>query len=162
MTVRVYVCVCVCVCVCGDGNAFHNHVHFTLSHVGCTPLPWRLSPTALEEVDSRVLKIIYPRGTNGCSKEGVSFFKKSGRTWRTSEKLLALLRIMPTALRGYVPTVRATLRHLVWGLRILEGRCISESEAKSLNVEPGSSPLSDKDIKKAKPLIIEGLSEMEG
>ena len=125
-------------------------------------MPWRLSFTALEEVDSRVLKIVYPRGTNGCSKDGLSFFKKSGRTWRTSEKLMALLHILTTALRGYVPTVRAAVRHLVWGLRILQGRCISESEAKSLKVEPGSSPLSNKDTKKAKPLIIEGLSEIEG
>ena len=107
--------------------------------------------------------IVYPHNMNGCSKDGSSFFKKSGRAWRTAEKLTALLRIMTTVLRDYVPTVRTALRHLILGLRLLEGRCcINGNEAAFLNIFPGSSPISEKDIEKAASLIIEGLSELEG
>ena len=134
----------------------------THHNTGCNPVPWRLDDRELDRVDSRVCNIVYPHGTNGCSKDGVSFFKKSGRAWRTSEKLLAFMRIMTTALRGYVPTVRSAFRKLIWGLRILEGQCISGKEAITFNVEPGCSPLSKRDILKASPLLIEGLSEVAG
>ena len=69
---------------------------------------------------------------------------------------------MTTALRGYVPIVRSALRKLIWGLRILEGRCISGNEAVALNVQPGCTPLSEEDIEKSSPLVIEGLAELEG
>ena len=70
---------------------------------------------------------------------------------------------MTTVLRDYVPTVRTALRHLILGLRLLEGRCcINGNEAAFLNIFPGSSPISEKDIEKAASLIIEGLSELEG
>ena len=69
---------------------------------------------------------------------------------------------MPTALRGYVPAVRAALRQLIWGLRLLEGRCVNEKEAVSLGIEPGSTPLPEEDIAKSSALLIGGLSEMEG
>ena len=148
------------------------HIHTSLHHTthtiksshptGCNPLPWRLDDRELARADARVCNIVYPHGTNGCSKEGVSFFKKSGRAWRTSEKILAFMRIMTTATRGFIPIFRAALRKLIWGLRILEGRCVSGNEAVSLNVQPGCTPLLESDIEKSSPLIIEGLSEMEG
>ena len=131
-------------------------------YTGCKPLPWRLSEDAINRLDQRVRNIVYPHNTNGCSKEGSSFFKKSGRAWRTAEKIMALLNILPTALRDYVPTVRTALRTLVWGLRLLEGRCLSANEARSMGVLPGSSPITQEDIEKAADLIIKGLSELEG
>ena len=129
---------------------------------GCKPLPWRLTDKAIDEVDKRVCNIVYPHGMNGCSKENISFLKKSGRTWRTAEKITALLCILPTVLRGFVPVVRAGLRKLIWGLRVLEGRCINGFEGACMNVHAGSRPICDDDIKFAQKLIIEGLSMLEG
>lgn len=129
---------------------------------GCTPLPWRLTDKGIAEVDKRVCNIVYPHGVNGCSKDDNSFLKKSGRTWRTADKLTALLYILPTVLRGFVPAVRAGLRKLIWGLRVLEGRCINEVEGARMNVHAGSRPICDDDIKFAQKLIIEGLSMLEG
>ena len=87
---------------------------------GCKPLPWRLSVHAAQEVDRRVCNIVYPHGVNGCSKDDVGFLLKSGRTWRTADKLTALLCILPTVLRGYVHAVRVGVRKVIWALRILQ------------------------------------------
>ena len=51
---------------------------------------------------------------------------------------------------------------MVWGLRILEGRCVSLNEAKFQHVEEGTRPLLDDDIQEAEKLLIEGLSILEG
>ena len=113
-------------------------------------------------VDQRVCNIVYPHGVNGCSKENIGFLKKSGRTWRTADKLTALLCILPTVLRDFVPTVRAAFNKVIMGLRLLQGRCTNGNEAASMNVMTGSRPITDDDIKMADKLIIEGLSMLEG
>ena len=125
-------------------------------------MPWRLTREAVEKIDDRVRNIVYPHGINGCSKDGSSFLRKSGRTWRTADKLTALLTILPVVLRDYVPKVRAGVRKVILGLRILEGRCVNSDEAARLGVQGGCRPLIDGDIDKAERLIIEGLSMIEG
>ena len=115
----------------------HTHA-FTRARTrasGSKPLPWRLQKKAIDEADKRVRNIVYPHGTNGCSKDGASFFK--GSLWRTAEKLTALLIILTTSIRDYIPAVRTGLRKLIWGLRILEGRCVNANEAIHVNVQPG-------------------------
>lgn len=125
-------------------------------------MPWRLTPEAVEVVDGRIQSIIYPHGPEGCSKDGISFIKNMNRTRRISQKLLAFLVILPTVLRDYVPEFRQGLRKLVQGLKMLEGRCVNAKEAMDLGVPKGSMPVLKEDIEKAKILIIEGLSMLEG
>lgn len=84
-------------------------------------LPWRLSPLALSVADKRVLNIVYPRYTPSCSKDGASFWKNANRVWRTADKLLAFLVIMPTSMRGLGVSSFPGIRRLVHGLRLLEG-----------------------------------------
>ena len=84
------------------------------------------------------------------------------RVCRSADKLVAFLVILTTALRGYVPEFRAGLRKLIWGLRILQGRCISGEEAFQLNVPKGSRPINDPDIDQSQLLITEGLSMIGG
>ena len=129
---------------------------------GTGNLPWRLSPEAVKVVDARIEKVVYPHGPAGCSKDGAGFIKNMNRARRISQKLLALLVLLPTVLRDYVPELRHGLRKLVLGLKLLEGRCISAREAIKLNVPAGSRPLFEEDIEKARILIIEGLSMLEG
>lgn len=145
------------------------HCHHTLNiivtthtqHTGCSPLPWRLSKEGVVCIDKRICRIIYSHGIDGCSNDDGSFIN-GHRDWRAADRLLALLVILPTATRDFVPEVRAGLRKLVWGLRILQGRCINAAEAFEAGIAPGSTPLSAADIDKAEKLIIEGLSMLEG
>ena len=137
-------------------------MHALARTLGCKPLPWRLTPRQIDEVDRRVCNIVYPHGIKGVSKDGKSFLKKPGCTWRTADKLTALLYILPTVLRGFAPAVRAGFRKIILGLRILEGRCINDSEGVRMRVRAGSRPISDEDIERADLLIIEGLSMLEG
>ena len=76
--------------------------------------------------------------------------------------MLALLVILPTVLRDFVPELRAGLRKFVWGMRILQGRCFNSSQAMEAGIVPGETPLFHCDIDKAEKLIIEGLSMSEG
>ena len=70
--------------------------------------------------------------------------------------------ILPTVLRGFVPAVRVGIRKVVWGLRLLQGRCVSGIEAVVMKIEPGSRPLLDEDVEEADEHLIEGLSMVEG
>ena len=147
---------------CSPTTFCHLYINTCLHTLGCKPLPWRLTTEAIDEVDRRVCEIVYPHGINGCSKEDISFLKKAGRTWRTSDKITTLLCILPTVLRGFVPAVRAGFRKMIWGLRILEGRCLNGTEAATMRVHAGSHPISVEDIERADLLINEGLSMLEG
>ena len=61
-----------------------------------------------------------------------------------------------------MPAFRKGLRSLVWGLRILSGQTFSLSELQQLKIELCQSALKKTDIARAKLLIIEGLSMIEG
>ena len=125
------------------------------------PLPWRLTSLAREIVNQRILRISYPHYTPVCSIDSDSFINRSG-IWRTASKLIAFLVLLVPALRGFVPKLRSGLRSLIWGLRILEGQTISVHEADVLNLERGFKALNKADVDRARTLIIEGLSMIEG
>lgn len=125
------------------------------------PLPWKLTPVAKKIADRRVLRISYPHYTPVCGIKGASFYNRAG-CWRTASKLIAFLVILVPTLRGFVPKLRAGLRSLILGLRILEGQSFSFNEARELNLEPGGPALKKTDIKRAHTLIIEGLAMIEG
>ena len=88
--------------------------------------------------------------------------QKSGSTWRTAQKLTALLCILPTALRDFVPAVRKGFSKVIWGLRILHGRCINGNEAVQMHVQAGNRPIPDSDVAAADKMIIEGFAMLEG
>ena len=116
----------------------------------------------IKVVDDRICKIVYPHGVEGCSKDNTGFVRNMNRVRKSSQKLFALMNVITTVLRGYVPELRFGLRKLVWGLKILEGRCVNAAEAAELNIAPGSRPLLEEDILKAAELVTEGLSYIEG
>ena len=125
------------------------------------PLPWRLNTIAREIVNKRILRISYPHYTPVCNIDGDSFINGAG-IWRSESKLIAFLVLLVPALRGFVPKLRAGLRSLIWGLRILEGQTINVNEADDLGLDRGSKNLKKSDIARARTLIIEGLSMIEG
>ena len=130
-------------------------------HTGTGKLPWRLTKDAVACVDARIRRIIYPHGIDGCSNDEGSFIN-GHRSWRAADRILALLVILPTVLRDFVPELRAGLRKFVWGMRILKGRCFNSSQAMQAGTAPGETPLFHDDIDKAETLIVEGLSMSEG
>lgn len=125
------------------------------------PLPWRLTRMAQDVVNRRVANVIYPHYTPVCSLGKDSFIKRTG-CWRAASKLIALLVILVPALRGYVPKFRTGLRSLIHGLRILEGQSLSVLQSIALNLQEGSKALEKAAIVRAKALIIEGLSMIQG
>ena len=128
---------------------------------GDAPLPWRLTKQAVARIESRIKNIVYPHGIDGCSNDDGSFIN-GVRSWRAADRILALLVILPTVLRDYIPELRAGIRKLVLGLRYLKGRCINGAEAFEFGITPGSTPLLPTDIDQGKKNIIEGLSMIEG
>ena len=130
------------------------------SFAGNAPLPWRLTKEAVARIEDRIKSIIYPHGIDGCSNDDGSFMN-GFRSWRAADRILALLVILPTVLRDYLPELRAGIRKFVLGLRILKGRCVNGAEAYEFGVTGGSTPLTPADIDKAESLIIEGLSMID-
>ena len=125
------------------------------------PLPWRLTPAAKVVVNRRVAEICSPHYTPVCSLGRDSFINKTG-CWRTASKLIAFCCYLVPSLRGFVRPFRNGLRSLILGLRILEGQTFSVNEMKKLNVQLSPSVLKKSDIARAKTLIVEGLSMIEG
>jgi hypothetical protein len=125
------------------------------------PLPWQLTTRAKKIVNSRVVEIIYPHLTPTCSIDKTSFIFRGG-CWRTASKLQALLVVLVPSLRGFVRPVRTALRSIVLGLRILEGQTYSVNALRRLGLRKGCHALAKGDITRAKQLIIEGLSMLEG
>ena len=125
------------------------------------PLPWRLSKRAKTIVNARVVGISYPHHTPTCSTDKNSFIFKEG-CWRTAEKIQALMVILVPALRGFVAPVRTALRSLVLGLRLLEGQTFSVNDQVRLCLDRGFKGLEKTTINRAKTLILEGLSMLEG
>ena len=61
-----------------------------------------------------------------------------------------------------MPAVREGFKKVIWGLRILQGRCTNGNEAAHWQVQAGSRPLVDDDVQIAHEKIIEGFSLLEG
>lgn len=64
--------------------------------------PWRLTKAQLGLMDKRVNSMWWPHYSDKVSWRGVSFWKKTDRIWKAKHKILVLLTILPTCLRGYV------------------------------------------------------------
>ena len=105
--------------------------------------------------------ISYPHNTSTCSQGSKSFIFRQG-CWRTAEKIQALLVHLIPSLRGFVPKIRTALRSLVLGLRILEGQAFSVNEQVRLALDRGFTSLKKGEISRARTLIKEGLSMLEG
>lgn len=131
--------------------------------VGATnPLPWRLSKRAKTTVNARVAGICYPHHTPTCSDHNQQSFIFRQGCWRTAEKIQALLVVLIPSLRGFVTPLRTALRSLVLGLRLLEGQTFSVNELIRLGLTQGFKAVSNESIRRAKTLILEGLSMIEG
>ena len=125
-------------------------------------LPWRLTREAFDEVDRRILRMVFPHNTESLTKGGRTFMRFTNAANKTSKKILALLVILPTVLRGYLQGFRRGLRLLVLGLRMLEGQVHSYNECIRLGVEPGSRTFDNTLIPKSRSLIVTGLAMIVG
>ena len=127
-----------------------------------SPLPWRLTRIGFDEVDKRILAMVFPHKTESIIKDGKSFLNSCAATCKTSKKHLALFVILPTVLRGFTRPLRRGLRFCVLGWRLLEGQVYSFNECMRLNVEPGSRVLDPAVIKSADTFIVKGLAMTTG
>ena len=129
---------------------------------GSPCLPWRLDPEALQTVDDRVRALVYPHNCVTVGNEERSFWRDMHCASKMSQRIFALMNVIPTCLRGYVPLVHRSLLKIVWGLRILDGNVYSFNRCTRLGIEPGSHCLWKAEVAVAHKLIVTGLSLMEG
>ena len=127
-----------------------------------SPLPWRLSAEAFQEVNRRVRAMVYPHNTERPIKKGKTFLNYTAAAKKMKVTHLVLLVILPTVLRDYIQPFRRGLRLFVLGLRMLEGQVHSYNTCVRLGVEPGSRCLDKKLIPEIKKLVVGGLSMITG
>ena len=125
-------------------------------------LPWRLTREAFEEVDRRIVSMIFPHNTERVTKDGKSCLRAPAATCKTSKKLIMLLYVFPTVLRDYVQPLRRGLRTVVLALRMLDGQVHSFNECQRLNIEPGCRSFDPKMIPTIRLLIVTGISMTYG
>lgn len=125
-------------------------------------LPWRLTREGFAEVDRRVLRMVFPHHTESLVKNGRTFLRFTNASNKTSKKILALLVVLPTVLRGYIQAFRRGLRLLILGLRMIDGQVHSYNACVRLGVEPGSRTFDRRLVTKIHTLIITGLSMITG
>lgn len=105
---------------------------------------------------------MYPHYCDGVGTIDESFWRNTSHAWKMSQRLLALVVIMPTSLRGCVRPVHRALMSLVLGLRLLDGHVYSRRMCReSLGVQPGAHCLHKVLIKTAEDHILTGLSMLE-
>ena len=73
-----------------------------------------------------------------------------------------LQMILPTCLRDHVPAVHQSLLKLVYALRRLEGQVVSQHEAESLGVMPGSPLVARRSLVAVHKDLVRGLIMFEG
>ena len=164
---------------------------FTFTPRRLAPLPWRLSREAFNQVDRRIQNMVFPYKTEPVTKNGRSFLNFTAASNKTSKKILCLLVILPTVLRGYVQALRRGLRLIVLGLRMLEGQVYthtprarahthhdthtqhhahththtqvhSYNKCVRLGVEPGSRCFDTNLVSKIQKLLVTGIAMVTG
>lgn len=80
----------------------------------------------------------------------------------STQQTLCLQVILPTCLRGFVPSVHRAILTLVYALRRLGGQVVSEFEAKTLKVLPGSHILERRQLCPIHKDLVEGLVMVGG
>ena len=135
---------------------------FMFSPLKPSPLPWQLTKDGFDVVDRRVRGLVFPLNTERVLNKGRSFLQSTGATGKTSKKILMLMRILPTVLRGFVRALRIGLCYVVLALRLLEGQVHSFNTCRDLGIEPGTRCLNPEVIPKSKKLLIKGISMTTG
>ena len=125
--------------------------------------PWRLSKEQIKLMDNRVNSMWWPHCSDKLAWHGASFWKKTDRIWKAKHKVLCLLTILPTCLRGFVKSAHLALLYIADALKRLHGQFIAIHEAKRLGVSIHDSRIIDKaGIKALGRQLLEGLVLLEG
>ena len=125
-------------------------------------LPWRLGKDDIAILDQRVRDMMWPHYMDILLKKGVSFWRKSETCPKCKDKSYIFLVLLPTLLRGFVPSVHRAILTLVYGLRLLDGQVVSAAEAEEIGVMAGSHVLKKTAIPHAGELVVLGLVLLEG
>ena len=125
--------------------------------------PWRLTKDQKKFMDQRVKMMWWTHYCDKLAWKGHSFWTKTDRIWKAKHKILTLLSILPTCLRGFVKAAHLAMLYIVDSLRQLDGQCISIHEAKRLGVNPHDALVVDEEnIKALGRQLVEGLVLLEG
>ena len=98
--------------------------------------PWRLTKIQRRFLDQRVKSVWWTHYGEKLAWKGHSFWSKTDRIWKAKHKLLCLMTVLPTCLRGFVKATHLSILYIVDAIRQLDGQCIAIAEARSLGVSP--------------------------
>lgn len=139
--------------------AFNIFTNFT---AGGHP-PWRLTDAQRKLMDMRVKSMMWTHYSDKLVFKRSSFWYKTDRIWKAKHKILVLLTILPTCLRGCVAAVHKALLYIVDAIVQLHGQFIAIEEARRLGISPHGKQIVDKsNIKSLGTQLLEGLVMLEG
>ena len=138
------------------------HDVFPEVHDERNPLPWRLSRESVDMLNTRVNNIFWPHYMDVLCVGSRSFWKAPSACWKSRNKSMIYLVILPTCLRDCVTAVHQALLMVIYALRRLDGQCVSETEAIKLGVLPGSRLLDKRSLGRIHKDLIRGLVLLEG
>jgi len=127
--------------------------------------PWRLTRPQRKLMDQRVKSMWWTHYCDKLAWKGHSFWSKTDRIWKAKHKILCLLSVLPTCLRGFVAATHLALLRIVDAIRQLDGQCMSIHEAKRLGLSPQEKQVVDvqeSNIKALAVQLLEGLVLLEG
>jgi hypothetical protein len=125
--------------------------------------PWRLSKEQRKLMDTRVKSMWWTHYSDKLAWKGYSFWMKTDRIWKAKHKILCLLTVLPTCLRGFVAAAHLAIVYIVDALKQLDGQFIATHEAMQLGVSPHDSPIVDESaIKAVGRQLLKGLVMLEG
>lgn len=125
--------------------------------------PWRLAKEDREELDARMLRVMWPHHIDRIAYRGFSFWKKPNRLWKIKRKITTLYYVLSTALRDKVAPLRTAINTFVWAMRRLDGQVHShETAVHHLGITPGSRTVPKNIVRRANADLIRSLCLFEG
>jgi hypothetical protein len=124
--------------------------------------PWRLTADDVNVLDARMKTVLWPHYIDRLSYRGFSVWKRFSRIWKTRRKMLFFLYLLPTQLRGFVPTYYKALCLFVFALRRLAGQVHSYQNATNMGILPGSRTLTKSELTQIHRDLIVSLCLFEG
>ena len=124
--------------------------------------PWRLSRDDVEALNERMKRVLWPHYVDCLSYRGFSVWKKFSRIWKTRRKMMFFLYLLPTQLRGFVPTYYKAMCLFVFALRRLAGQVHSHQNASNMGILPGSRTVKKSELAEIHRDLLVSLCLFEG
>ena len=150
---------CLKICLKAIVSIPHTDTGTAVISIGKGKIPWVFTPEQREMVDSRCRRMVMPHNCHAwcTTKEGI--LENRQTCWRMVSKITVFF-MLPVLFRGTVDLVDP-LTKLVYSLRLLLGRVVSEKRRRDKGWLTCFHHISRQDLRLTSTLVPEGMSEYE-